>query len=261
MGTASEVYPVKALLLDMDGVLYVGKSAIEGAAECIDYLRAQQIPFRFITNTTTRTTQDLCSKLEGFGITAEAGKIFSAVSATRHFLLSQGKPSVHLLLHEKVRDEFSVFPHSEQPDFVVIGDIGKAWNYAVLNKAFNMLMQGSRLIAMHHNKYWQKEDGLYLDIGAFVAGLEYAAGVGATVIGKPSITFFQQAVDALQFPAEQIAIIGDDIDSDIGGGQDAGLQGVLVKTGKYRREQVADSAITPAFTLDSIADLVKALGL
>lgn len=256
MDNAGNADNIKALLLDMDGVLYVGKSPIQGAAETVKQLRERNISFRFITNTTTRTPVDLCEKLSAFGISAQPEEIFSAVSATRSFLLSQGTPSCYPLVNDRVKPEFSEFPYSDLPDYVVIGDIGSSWDYKVLNKAFNMLMQGSKLIAMHHNKYWQKEEGLFLDIGAFVAGLEYAADIKATVIGKPSLTFFQQAVDALGFPAKQIAIVGDDIHSDIGGGQGAGLQGILVKTGKYRENLVNQSGIKPEAIINTVKDLL-----
>lgn len=247
---------IHGLLLDLDGVFYVGDRVIAGSRETLDFLREQAIPFRFITNTTTRSPVELSDKLSRLGIDARPKEIFTAASATIRYLQARGKPSCHLLLRESIKPLFDEFPPSSTtPDYVVIGDIGAAWNYENLNTVFNMLMRGSSLICMHRNKYWQGENGLLMDIGAFVAALEYVSSKEAIVIGKPSPAFFQQAIQSLDLEAQNVAIAGDDIDSDIGGGQAAGLQGILVKTGKYREIFAASSSVNPDFTIDSVGDL------
>lgn len=251
---------IKGILFDLDGVLYVGDQVIAGANETLDYCRSYHLPFRFITNTSTRTAADVANKLIRLGIEVNEDEIFSAVSATREFLLARGNPSVNLLIRDAAKSEFSQFPqHSEQPDYVVVGDIGAAWDYELLNNVFRQLMGGAELIAMHMNKFWQGESGLQMDIGAFVAGLEFVSGKQARVIGKPSADFFNLATDALGLPAEQVLIVGDDIENDIGGGQAAGLQGALVKTGKYRAAFAEQSEVTPDAVIDSIANLPELL--
>ncbi|HTQ99324.1 MAG TPA: TIGR01458 family HAD-type hydrolase [Candidatus Acidoferrum sp.] len=248
--------PVSGLLLDLDGVLYIGSTLIPGARETLAWLHQHGIPVRFITNTTTQTPMQLVRKLHGFGIDAREDEVFSAVSATVAYLRQQGKPRCHLLVADAVKPCFAEFPvDTQRPDYVVIGDIGNAWNYTLLNDAFMMLMRGARLLCLHRNKYWQTEDGLCMDIGAFVTALEYASGTVARVIGKPALTYFDMAVNSLAVPAAEVAIVGDDIDSDIGGGQAAGLQGMLVQTGKYRTELAARSQVTPEYLLPSIAEL------
>ena len=122
-----------------------------------------------------------------------------------------------------------------------------------------MVMAGAELIALHKAKYWQTQDGLQVDIGAFVAAVEYATGKEATIIGKPSPAFFQAAVQELDCPRDEIVMIGDDIDADVGGAQKCGIRGILVRTGKYRQEYVSASAITPDAVLDSIAQLPRYL--
>ena len=244
------------ILFDLDGVLYVGDQAIEGASNTLGWLQEQQIPFRFITNTSTRSAREVAKKLYTMGFDVDAGKIFSAVTATRDFLRKHGKPSVHLLVRDSLRAEFAEFPqHETEPDFVVVGDIGAAWDYQLLNRVFNELMNGARLIAMHMNKYWQTEQGLQMDIGAFVAGLEFVTGQEATVIGKPSEEFFRLATRALGMEPDRVLVVGDDIENDVGGAQAAGLRAVLVRSGKFRAEIVRRSEITPNAVIDSIADL------
>lgn len=118
------------------------------------------------------------------------------------------------------------------------------------------MVNGAELIALHKNKFWQTQTGLRMDIGAFVAGLEYVTGKPATVIGKPAGAFFQMALQPLGLPVSHVAMVGDDIDSDVGGAQQVGLVGVLVKTGKYREDYVANSLVRPDMLIDSVADLL-----
>lgn len=248
--------PIEALVLDLDGVFYVGDTLVAGATDTLAWIREAQIPFRFITNTTTRTPDELVTKLDNLGLKAGPDEIFSALSATHDFLSQRGRPSCYLLVRESVKGLFTEFGENDQdPDFVVIGDIGAAWDYETLNRVFNMIMNGAKLLCMHRNKYWQTEQGLRMDIGAFVAALEYVTGQTAIVIGKPSAAFFQLAIDALGCSAENTAVLGDDIESDIGGGQAAHLQGILVRTGKFREEVMQHSAVKPDYVIDSIADL------
>lgn len=247
---------IQALVLDMDGVFYIGDRLIPGANETLAWLRRHDIPFRFITNTTTRTPEELLEKLARLGMQAQPEEMFTALSATRRFLKRRGSPRVYLLVRESVKSLFAEFEEdSINPDFVVIGDIGAAWDYETLNQVFNMVMGGAKLLCMHRNRYWQTEEGLRMDIGAFVAALEYVTGKQAIVIGKPAPAFFQLALDSLGVAAEDAAIVGDDIESDIGGGQASHLQGILVRTGKFREESLAASSVHPDFLIESIADL------
>jgi HAD superfamily hydrolase (TIGR01458 family) len=246
----------KGVLIDLDGVLYVGDSVIDGAHEAIDYLRRHNIPRRYITNTTTRSIETLQRKLIELDFSIDADEIISAPYASVLYLRQQDEPSCWLLLADDVKRDFSEFDETEDaPDYIVIGDIGDAWSYDLLNRVFQQIMQGSRLIALHRSKFWQTERGLQLDIGAFVAGLEYASGKDALIIGKPSPSFFRLALDDLGVPAGNTVIIGDDIDSDVGGGQACGLSGILVKTGKYRADYAAASGVEPDLLLDSVAQL------
>ncbi|RME21600.1 MAG: TIGR01458 family HAD-type hydrolase [Candidatus Zixiibacteriota bacterium] len=251
---------LKALLIDLDGTVYIGDALLPGAAEAIAYLREKHLPFRFTTNTTTRSTASLYEKLRRLGLDVREGEIFGAIPAAVRYLRQFGRPKCFFLLTEDPLQDFAEFPHTESnPDFVVVGDIGKRWNYELTQKVFEMLMGGSKLLALHKGKYWQTEHGLQVDMGAFVAGLEYVTGRPATVVGKPAKEFFTLALSDLGVAPEEAAMIGDDIESDIGGAQAAGLRGILVKTGKYRDHLAAASAVTPDAVVDSIAALPEFL--
>ncbi len=163
---------------------------------------------------------------------------------------------------EDVKRDFREITQSEgEAEFVVVGDIGDHWSYGLLNEVFNCLIRGARLIAIHKNRFWQTESGLRMDIGGFIEALEYASGTKAMIIGKPSPEFFQKALDDIAIQPGEAAIVGDDIDTDVGGGQQAGLVGILVRTGKYRRAYAEASPIQPDLTLNSVRDLPAALGL
>lgn len=253
---------VRGVLIDLDGVLYIGNQSIPGAAKAVARLQSSNVPCRFITNTSTLSLQALQAKINRLGFNVKREEIISAPQAALLFLHQQENPTCKLLLADEVKADFAHLPQSDTaPRFVVVGDIGNAWNYALLNEVFNALMRGAKLIALHKNKFWQTEHGLQMDIGAFITGLEYASGTQATIMGKPSADFFRTALASMEVTGQNALIVGDDIDSDIGGGQQAGIKGVLVKTGKYRQSYVDRSDTKPDLVLESIADLPAALGL
>ena len=258
----SDLSALKGILFDLDGVLYTGSIAIEGAISAIEKIRASHIACRFVTNTSTLSLTSLQQKINRLGFSIPENEIISAPQATVLYLQGLKNPTCHLLMAEDVKQDFKAFKQSAtSADYIVIGDIGNAWSYALLNQVFNELMQGAKLIAIHKNKFWQTEHGLQMDIGGFVDALEYASGVKAMIIGKPSPDFFQIALDNMGLKSSEVAMIGDDIDVDVGGSQQIGLKGILVKTGKYRQNYAEASAIKPNFLIDSITDLPKLLGL
>ena len=255
----SDLSTLKGILFDLDGVLYTGSKAIDGAVEAIQKLR-QRYQCRFVTNTSTLSQMSLQKKLQNLGFEIPANEIISAPQATLLYLLQQKNPICHLLLAEDVKQDFSGLRQSvDAPQYVVVGDIGSEWSYTLLNQVFNSLMHGAKLIAIHKNRFWQTELGLQMDIGGFIDALEYASGVQAMIIGKPSAEFFQIALDDLKLKSSEVAMIGDDIDVDVGGSQRIGLTGILVKTGKYRQSYTDASKVTPDLLIDSIADLPNLL--
>jgi len=252
----TDLSSIRGILFDLDGVLYVGANVIEGAIAAINDIKQRGYRCRFITNTSTLSCASLHKKMTSLGFDIAENEIISATRAALIYLQQFDDPVCHLLLADDVKPDFHRFRQSDsKADFVIIGDIGDAWSYRLLNNVFNMLINGAQLIAIHKNRFWQTEQGLQMDIGAFISALEYATQKQATIIGKPSPDFFQAALTELKLPPEQVAIIGDDIDSDIGGGQSAGLTGILVKTGKYRKAFADNSTVIPDLTLLSIAEL------
>jgi len=247
---------IKGILFDLDGVLYVGDQAIEGAIETLNWVKDQGLECRFITNTTTKSVDEVAEKLQRLGFEIPEDSIFSAITATRDYLRQQGKPCVDLLVRNRVMDDFAEFPQDwEVPDYVVVGAIGAAWDYSLMNRVFNELMNGATLLAMHKTKYWQTDQGLCMDIGGFVAGFEYVSGQTAVITGKPSQPFFEMALKSMGLESEEVVMIGDDIENDVGGAQQSGIGGILVRTGKFRESVLEQSGVKPDHVMDSIAAL------
>ncbi len=253
---------IKGVLFDLDGVLYIGSKAIDGAVEAVDKIRASGIQCRFVTNTSTLSLVSLQQKINAMGFSVPVSEIISAPQAAVLYLKNLSNPICRLLLTEDVKRDFMEFRQSDTAaDHIIVGDIGCAWTYQLLNEVFTCLNNGAKLIAIHKNRFWQTEQGLQMDIGGFIHGLEYASGAKAIIIGKPSADFFHIALNDLGLHPSEVMMVGDDIDSDIGGAQQAGLSGVLVKTGKYRQVYVDASTIKPDLLVNSIVDLPQVLGL
>lgn len=253
---------IKGLLFDLDGVLYIGRKAIDGAIEAVDSIRASGIPCRFITNTSTLSLDSLQHKINSLGFSISRHELISAPQAALLYLRGIGNPVCRLLLSEDVKKDFREFRQSgTDAEYIIVGDIGDAWSYRLMNEVFNSLMNGAKLIAIHKNRFWQTENGLQMDIGGFVEALEYASKTEARIIGKPSVDFFRAALSTMGLNAADVGIVGDDIDVDVGGGQQAGLIGILVKTGKYREGYVRASSIKPDIVINSINDLPGILNL
>jgi HAD superfamily hydrolase (TIGR01458 family) len=243
------------VLLDIDGVLYVGDEPIEGAREALAELRELGGGLRLLTNTTSRSRREVSDHLLELGFDTALEEVLTpAAMAVRH-CRERGYRSVVLLVGERLRDDLAPLD-SDSPegraDAVVLGDLGDGFTADVLNRAFRLLMDGAELVALQHNRYWRRADGLALDVGAYSAALEYATGREAVVVGKPAPAFFEAAIADMGLASA--VMVGDDLEADVGGAMAAGLPGVLVRTGKYR-EDALPVGVTPTAVADSIKDV------
>jgi HAD superfamily hydrolase (TIGR01458 family) len=248
---------VDGLLIDIDGVLVRGSEVIPGAIETIESLRARQIAFRFVTNTTIYCRHSLLERMVARGIPIEEHELFTATYAASRYLQSQQARSYYPLLLPDAQLEFADLEVDEEtPEFVVVGDMGASFTFPRLNKAFRAVLNGAQLVALHKKRSWRSEDGMFLDAGPFVVALEYASEVNAVVIGKPSQTYFQMVLEDMGLPPGRVAVIGDDVEIDVRGAQLHGMQGWLVKSGRFRKEDLG-RGIWPDRLLDSIAEIVR----
>ncbi len=253
-----------ALLFDLDGTLYTDAGAIPGAVEALRELRRRGVPFRYVTNTTRRSRRRLAERLAGYGFEADPDEIVSAPQACVALLRDRGMRRVAAYVAESALEDFAEFDlAADQPEAVVVGDLGDAWDFATLNRAFLHLMDGAELIALQRDRYWLRGDGLALDAGPFVAALEYATGKSATLCGKPSASFYRVALSTLGARAVEhprdVVMVGDDLWGDVEGAQRAGLTAWMVRTGKFRQEVLASSGIEPDRIISSAAEIVALL--
>ena len=251
---------VRALLIDLDGVLYIEQEPIAGAVEAVQRLRAGGLPLRFVTNTTAHSRDQTLHKLARLGFSVESGELVTPAALAVRYCRERGHDRVALVMNDEVKGDFSELEQAaSRVDAVIIGDLGPAFGYDVLNHAFRQVMDGAELIALQKNRYWMRSDGLSLDVGPFVAAIEFATGRDAYVVGKPAGGFFEQVLAGLGVSAHSAAMVGDDIESDIAGALRAGLGAILVRTGKYRDDSVRKSGIEPTSVVDSIADVPSLL--
>jgi HAD superfamily hydrolase (TIGR01458 family) len=250
----------KAVLLDLDGMLYVEEKPVQGALKAVQRLRSAGYALRFVTNTTAHSRDRTLAKLERLGFSVADSELVTPAALALRYCQNHGQSRVALVMNDEVKRDFPGLEEvAEGAQAVIVGDLGSSFGYDVLNRAFRCLVDGAELIALQKNRYWLRADGLSLDVGPFVAALEYAAATEAHVVGKPALGFFDQILRDLGVQPHEAAMVGDDIESDIGGAVGAGLQGILVRTGKYREDRVRASGIEPTEVVDSIADVPELL--
>jgi HAD superfamily hydrolase (TIGR01458 family) len=248
-----------AILLDVDGVLHVSGEPIAGAAAAVRRLRTDGHRIRFVTNTTTRSRVQVAEQLRGMGIELDDDELqTTGVVAAR---VLEGKRVLALTMPGLLDDLEGLQLVGMNVDAVLLGgadegeETGRVFSYLNLNRAFHELEAGAELYCLHKNRWWQTADGARLDTGAFVAGLEYAADIEATVLGKPSNAYFAAALEALNAEAGLTWMIGDDLEGDIVGAHKHGMKTLLVRTGKFRPDEVERSQIQPDGIVSSIAQV------
>ncbi|OPY39023.1 MAG: putative HAD-hydrolase [Methanoregula sp. PtaU1.Bin051] len=254
---------VRGFLIDLDGVLYVGEKAIDGAREAIGLLKERGYRFRFVSNTTRKCRSTIAERLSRMGFSINETSIFTPPLAAIAKMNAEGKHRCMLITTGDVHKDFEQWCEkdtgSDAIDYVVVGDAGEAMTYEKLNRAFRLINAGAELIALEKDRFWMAPDGLMLSAGPFVAALEFATGKSATIMGKPSRQFFDMALRDMGLPADQVAMIGDDIITDIAGARKAGMRAVLVRTGKYSKSALDGAAIKPTAVIDSIAKIGEIL--
>ncbi len=252
---------MKAVLIDLDGVIYDSKSVYPGAVDTINWLAQHKIPYLYVTNTTSKPRQTIVDKMTGYGIEVKAEKILTPLMVAQDWLRNEYVQPIALFLPENSKTEFTDFEiydpkHHSNVGAVLIGDYGEYWNYETLNHAFRLLMSKPkpRLVALGMSRYWHSKNGLEMDVGPYIKALEFASDCETIVMGKPSTSFFSTAVAHLNLTPEQVMMIGDDLTSDINAAQNTGLKATLVKTGKFLPDDI-NAKQQADWVIDSIADL------
>jgi HAD superfamily hydrolase (TIGR01458 family) len=258
------------ILCDLEGTLYSGETLLPGASRLVPRLRALGIPFRFVTNTTSRSRRSLVERLASRGIGVSAGEIVSAPVAGAALVRERGHQVIAPFLSTDVLEDLEGFtlqggtaaPGRETPDAIIFGDLGDRWSYALLQEAFEYLRSGAAFITCSRDRAYRRDGRLVLDAGPFVAALEYASGGTALLAGKPSPVMYEAALAQLDLPTARrssVVMIGDDMHSDIAGAQQAGLVAWAVETGKFSASDAARAGITPDRIIPTLETLLADL--
>ncbi|XP_039249078.2 haloacid dehalogenase-like hydrolase domain-containing protein 2 [Styela clava] len=247
---------VQAVLVDLSGTLHIGNIATLGAVEALSKLQNSHLKVKFVTNTTKESVSSLHNRLLNIGFNIDKSEIYSSLTAVRNYLI-ENKYKPFLMLSDDAEKDF-VGLEMENPNAVVMGLSPTHFQYDMMNTAFHLLMNGCPLIAINKARYYQATEGLLLGTGAFVEALEYASGTKAVVIGKPDKTFFLGAAKSIGCEPEKCVMIGDDVRDDVLGAINSGMQGILVKTGKYREgdEQNISQSLSNFIVSNNFSDAV-----
>ncbi len=225
---------VEVVLLDLDGTVYEGTRPVAGAARAVARLRELGLRVRFTTNTDSVPAAALVGRLAGMGIRAEEAELLTPVTLAGRLFAALPEARVLAVASPPVRDHLARFlaGSGESVTHVLVGDPSYGATYGDLDAAFRALRAGAELVATQVGRFVRRDDGEHLDTGGWVRLLEYAAGVRARVLGKPSPDFFRLAVRAAGSEPARALVVGDDVAADVAGARAVGCRAVLVRTGK-----------------------------
>lgn len=257
---------VKVVLIDLSGTIHVDNHAIQGSIEAIERLKKSSIKYLFATNTTKESKQTVLAKLNKIGFKLKSESLFTSLTAASN-LIKQNGLNPHLVLEEDAKKDFLDVCDINLPlskaDSLVIGLAPRKFNYKDMNEYFNFLHSdpNKKFIGINKSRYFKAKNGLCLGAGAFIKSLEWSSGKKASLVGKPNEEFFRQAVDIVEpgVSFENVAMIGDDLKDDVIGAQSFGITGILVRTGKYAKEDENREAHKPDFVFDSIVQAIDVI--
>ncbi len=247
------------LLIDLDGVLRIGNQPAENLREFLEYLKNSRRPACVISNTTMLNAAEIKKYFDNLKIELPI-PLITASDATYLYSKSRYK-RVAVYCSELVKNMFSEMLDFENPEAVIVGDIGKGWTYEILNDIFRKVRDGADFVAMQKNKFWKTpEDGLLLDAGAFIKAIEYSTNKEATLIGKPSPIYFNTGLKRIGFkPGAKFIMLGDDLETDIKGANDLGAKSILIYTGKTSKPYPTESENKPTYEADNLLDVIELL--
>lgn len=253
------------VLFDIDGVLVTSWQPIPGAPEALAALARRRIGCAYLTNTTTRTRREIAEALSAAGMPVRPEQVVTAAALTADYVRG-AYPGARCLLvnHGDVAEDMPgvdlTAATTDIPDVILLGGAGPEYDHLTLSRVYEWMAAGVPVVAMHRSTTWKTADGLRIDTGMYLLGMEATSGRTAVSVGKPAPTGFLTAAAGLGLDPDEIAMVGDDLHNDVLAAQVVGMTGVLVRTGKFGQETLdrwaADEfAMQPNHVIDSVADL------
>ncbi|MFE7404938.1 HAD-IIA family hydrolase [Isoptericola sp. NPDC057559] len=249
-----------AVLLDLQGTVYEGDGLVPGADGAVAALRDAGHAVRFVTNTDSQDSPSIVDRLRGMGLVLDAAELFTPVDAAVADLAPRGA-RVHVLATGAVRDQLAarldVVGADEDPTHVLVGDVHDVLDYPALDAAFRAVLDGAELLALQHGRWFLRGGRPALDTGSVVAAIEHGAEITARTLGKPSTEFLRLALGTIS-PAPgpgRTWVVGDDRSSDVAMGRAAGVRTVLVRTGKFARQEHDGALPRPEHVVADVTEL------
>jgi NagD protein len=249
----------KGFICDMDGVIYHGNKLLPGVKDFIDWMNKEDKRFLFLTNSSERTPRELREKLLRLGITVDKSVFYTSALATASFLSHQMPNGNAYIIGEagliNALYDVGYTMNNIDPDYVIVGE-SRTYSYEKIEKAVNLVLQGSRLIGTNPDVTGPVEEGIAPATKALVAPIEIATGRTAYFVGKPNPLMMRSALKRLGVPGDQVVIIGDRMDTDIIAGIESELDTCLVLSGITSKADINQYPYRPHFILDGVKDIV-----
>ena len=244
----------------MDGVVYHGEQLLPGVSKFVDWLKANDKRFIFLTNASDRTPQQLQQKLARMGIQLQASRFYTAALATAEFL-SNNHPGASAFiigdqgLQNALRDA-GISANENNPDFVIVGET-RSYSFDIIEHAVNLVQRGARIIGTCPDLKIQEGERIVPGVGALVAPIELATGCKTYFMGKPNPLMVGQALKKLNCNRNETVIIGDNMSTDIIAGIESELDTVLVLSGVTNRRDLRKFAYHPRYVLENIGEILS----
>ncbi len=250
----------KGFICDMDGVIYHGNKILDGVADFVNWMIDNDKKFVFLTNSPERTPHELSMKLERMGLKVSADHFYTSAMATAAFLKSQASDCTAYVIGEaaltKALYDQGIYMNDINPDYVVVGET-RSYNFEKIEKAIELVNKGAKLIGTNPDITGPTEKGIMPATGSLIAPIEIATGKRAYFVGKPNPLMLRHGLKKIGCHSEEIAFIGDRMDTDIIAGIESNVDTVLVLTGVTAKEDIDKFPYRPKYILNSVADIVK----
>lgn len=247
-------------ICDMDGVIYHGSKVLDGVAEFIGWLQENNKKFIFLTNSPERTPHELSMKLERMGLNVSADHFYTSAMATAEFLNSQKPGCTAFVIGEaaltKALYDQGIYMNDVNPDYVVVGETS-TYSFEKVTKAINLVLAGAKLIGCNPDISGPSEKGIYPATGALISPIEIATGKKAYFVGKPNPLMLRHGLKRLDCHSQDIAFIGDRMDTDIIAGIESNVDTVLVLSGVTSVEDIDKFPYRPKYIVNGVGDLIK----
>ncbi len=247
---------IRAILLDLDGTVYMGTEEVPGAADFVRSMASAGVRCLYVTNRSNRMPEEIRDQLLAFGMPCETGDVVTTAQATAR-ILSPGR--VYVLGEEgltRILEDHGFTVCEEDVEAVIVG-WDRGFNYEKLRKACSLIGLGADYVATNPDRGIKLEDGFRPGTGAILAAINAVCRTTPRVIGKPEPLLFEIAVKMLGIERSDVLVVGDNLDTDIAAARAAGIRSALILTGVSSREDLAESAFTPDWVVDDFASLAE----